>query len=162
MYVTYKEPTVDDIEMFAAQNDVTICLWEVPRERCLPKLLVQTSYEGETTVNIKTRDCNEPNDFSLEGLELILNKDEFLTAIKLNESRNFWQCAAAAGMIECESWLDLISEWGDEVIRFGDERKLRRNLGFGFELYTGRVFIDKYYQPAEPIIILLFRIVSFK
>ena len=85
--------------------------------------------------------CNDANNFSLHELELILNFDQFTGALGSNTAGNIFQCLFKSGWIDCDSWLDIISEFGTDVVKLTDERKLRQKLGVGFEIWSG-LFAD--------------------
>ena len=81
--------------------------------------------------------CNDANEFSLDELELILNVEQFTGALGSNEGGNIFQCLFKSGWIDCDSWLDIVAENGSDLIRLTDERKIRRKLGVGFEIWSG-------------------------
>ena len=141
MFKFYKAPTATDIESFARDNNVTIHVWELTRERSLPNLVTKTTHVGKSDVHIFGPYFNLGNDYCLENLELVLDVRAFKFNIRNEEAMNIWQCAQKAEMMMANSWLDIVSQWGKDSVGFSEERQLRRRLGFGFEIYTGTRFI---------------------
>ena len=81
--------------------------------------------------------CNDANEFSLDELELILDFERFTRALGTTMSGNIFQCFVKSGWIDCDSYIDIISELGSDNIRLIEERKVRRQLGVGFEIWSG-------------------------
>ena len=88
--------------------------------------------------------CNDANKFILSDLELIVDLPRFTSSLGSEESGNFFQCLFKSGWIDVDSWLDIITEVGTEEILFVDERKVRRKLGVGFEIWSGMCLISFY------------------
>ena len=88
--------------------------------------------------------CNEANEFSLDELELILDFERFTSALGTLESGNIFQCLRRSGWIDCENYLDIISEYGSDKIKLVEERKVRRKLGVGFEIWSGVFKINNF------------------
>ena len=115
-----------------------IHIWTIRRIRQLPRKLYETKIaNAKSSMHVFAPYCNDANDFSLEELELILKYDCFTSSLGTDLTGNIFQCMFKSGWVDCESYLDIISEVGSETIKLVDERKIRRKIGIGFEIWTG-------------------------
>ena len=87
---------------------------------------------------------DERYNFSMENLELVLDYQKFTSTLGSNEVGNIFQCLFKSGWIDCNSWLDIITEFGSETIKLVEERQVRRILGVGFEIWSGTLAINLF------------------
>ena len=126
------------MESYALENEVQIHIWTINRTRQLPRKLYETNSKNATSsMHVFAPFCNDANEFSLEELELILDYDRFTSSLGTEMSGNIFQCIFKSGWIDCESYLDIITEFGSETVKLIDERRFRRKIGVGFEIWTG-------------------------
>ena len=93
---------------------------------------------AKSNLHLNAPFCNQANDYSLDCLEMVINYSKFTAALGNQVSGNIFQCVMQSGWVDCISWLDLLSHIGSEEIKFVEERKFRRQVGVGFEIWSGK------------------------
>ena len=135
----YTAPTADDLETFAKENDLQIHVWTTTNSNKLPRKVKETNnLSAISNMHVSAPYFNEPNEYSLECLELVLNYQKFTAVLGTQQSGNIFECFIQSGWIDLLSSIDLISLIGSDSIDFVQERSIRRKIGIGFEIWSGK------------------------
>ena len=129
-------PRLENIDHLAEINSKQIFLWNMPNHGQIPELLHQSpAGENYVEINIVAPFFNEPNDYLLLELHLILDIDEFTKKLRKHKEGNIFQCLARSGLVEEASWEEFIVRFGSEEVDFTDEHNFIKKFGVGFEVF---------------------------
>ena len=144
-------PTPDDLNDLAFQNGKNITLWSLSNIGQIPVLLFEsTKHDNFTEINIAAPFFNEPNNFSLEELHLIIDIDEYKRKIRKFKQGNIFECLVWSGYTGSEYPDELSSIYGSLDVDLSDETKFINEFGVGFEIY---MIIHRLNKKSEKIII---------
>ena len=120
----------------ANEHDVQLHFWDQARFGKTPtKIHTVIPDHNMQVVNIVAPYFNEPNDFSLCELHLILDLDKFRRKISHETQGNFWQCVEMSDLVGCEEWGQLPHYWRSDNVDLTHEPRFIAFFNFGFTIY---------------------------
>ena len=129
-------PTAEDLNDLAFRNNKNITLWSLSNIGQTPILLFESpKYENFADLNIAAPFFNEPNNFSLEELHLIVDINEYKRKVRKFKEGNIFQCLVWSGYTGSDYWEQLASIYGSDDVDLSDEIKFIKEFGVGFEIH---------------------------
>ena len=129
-------PKPDDINQIATAHQKRIIIWNMPNYGQKPEILLQTPYdESYTEMNIVAPFFNEPNDFLLLELHLIIDIEQFKQKLRKHKEGNIFECLAWSKLVGDQSPDHLSTLYGGSEVNLCDENIFIRKLSVGFEIF---------------------------
>ena len=131
-----EKPKYDNLQYIAFEHEVQLHFWDQSRHGKCPEKIHQVVPSNELPiVNIMAPYLNEPNDFDLGSLHLILDLEKFQRKVFQETQGNFWQCCELSGLVGCEEWGQIPHYWKSDEVDLTRERMFIAFFGFGFQLF---------------------------
>ena len=154
------KPIAENLSDITNEFNIQLQIWDQARNRQVPKLIhTVNNNHCLPSVNIVAPYFNEPNDFCLSELHLILDLERFQRKVSHQTQGNFWQCCEMSDFVGCEEWGQLPHYWESDVVDITKEPRFIAFFNFGFQIFLTRkgtagsytVFerIHKTRQPAR-------------
>ena len=129
-------PTIENLDKLAQEKCKFIVFWNMPNHGQLPELLYKSPHEAHfTEINVAAPFLNEPNDYSLAELHLILDIDEFRRKLRKHKEGSLFECLAWSELCGELSAENLSSIFGTDYVDLSDEHQFIKKLGVGFEIF---------------------------
>ena len=129
-------PRIGTLHDIALEHQVQLYFWDQPRYGTVPENIHKVSPSPEyPTVNILAPYFNEPNDFDLGDLHLILDIEVFKRKIAHETQGNFWQCCEMSGYVGCEDWGQIAHYWKNDNVDLTREAVFIAFFSFGFQIF---------------------------
>ena len=117
------------------------------RNRQIPKFInCSTNSNFKSKIHICAPYLNEPNNFLLEELHLILDIEKYKKKIFNCTTGNIFQMIEMSGHVICDSWYHLMSIWGSNEVKLTDERRFWIKFNTGFEIYRVDRSSSRYFN----------------
>ena len=134
-----EKPTLENLEYISHEFNVQLHIWDQARYGKCPELInTIISNHSFPIVNIVAPYFNEPNDYSLSELHLVLDLDRFKRKISHETQGNFWMCCEMSDFVGCEDWGQLPHAWKCESVDLTKELHFIAMFGFGFQIFLTR------------------------
>ena len=152
------KPRFGILNDIAFEFQVQLHFWDQSRFGRIPEKLhsVVPSYDFPI-VNIIAPYFNEPNDFDLGNLHLILDLETFKKKISQETQGNFWQCCEMTGWVGCEEWGQIPHAWKSDEVHFAHEKTFIIFFGFGFQIFRairadrgGHTSFERIHKTRQP------------
>ena len=151
-------PQLESLPMIANENEVQLHFWDQSRHGKIPERIHSVIPCHEfPSVNIVAPYFNEPNEYDLTNLHLILDIEKFKRKITHQTQGNFWQCCEMSDLIGCEDWGQIAHEWGSDTVDLTREFNFIGKFGFGFNIfivkngnYETRVSFERIHKTRLP------------
>ena len=138
----YHELNKEDIPRFETLNAIAdkyrvqLYFWDQPRFGKIPENTHVVSPDiNYPIVNVLAPYFNEPNEFNLCELHLILDIDIFKRKIAHETQGNFWQCCELSNFVGCEDWGQIAHYWKSENVDLTREAIFIGFFNFGFQIF---------------------------
>ena len=132
-------PTFEILNDIALEHEVQLYFWDQARNGRTPENvhIVAPSLEYRM-VHILAPYFNEPNEYNLGDLHLILDIDIFKRKIAHETQGNFWQCCELSNFVGCEDWGQIAYYWKSENVDLTREAAFIAFFNFGFQIFMTR------------------------
>ena len=128
-------PDLGDVDNLARTNLKQINFWNMPNHGQIPELLYQTPQsENFQEINIVAPFLNEPNNYLLVELHLIVDIAEFKKKLRKHQEGNIFECVIRSKLLKQKSWKQLVTIFGSSEVDLSDEHMFIQKLGVGFEI----------------------------
>ena len=129
-------PTIEDVDSLAIKNSKQLIFWNMPNHGQTPELLYQSpGGENFSVVNVAAPFLNEPNNYLLLELHLIVDIDEFKRKLRKHQEGNIFECLSWSKLSGNEEWESFSSRFGSAEVDLSDETKFIQTFGVGFEIF---------------------------
>ena len=129
-------PTIEDVDNLAQANSKQIIFWNMPNHGQIPELLYESPHDDNfTVINVVAPFLNEPNDYLLVELHLIVDIDEFQRKLRKHKEGNIFECLSWSKLVGDQNWEYFVSIFGSPNVDLSDEHKFIKRLGVGFEIF---------------------------
>ena len=130
------KPRYGILSDIASEHRVQLHFWDQSRFGKVPeKIHTVIPNDDLPVVNIMSPYFNEPNDFNLGHLHLILDLQTFKKKIAQETQGNFWQCCEISGFVGCEEWGQIPHAWRSDNVDLTQEKLFIEYFGFGFQIF---------------------------
>ena len=138
----YRELSKRDAPRFGTLRDIAheyqvqLQFWDQSRLGKVPEMVhIVSPSHNYPIVNVLAPYFNEPNDFNLGDLHLILDIEKFKRKISHETQGNFWQCCEMSGYVGCEDWGQIAHYWKSDIVDLTREAVFIAFFGFGFQVF---------------------------
>ena len=120
----------------ANENQVQLHFWDQSRYGQIPEKIHSVIPNHDLPiVNIMAPYFNEPNDFNLGNLHLVLDLEKFKRKITQETQGNLWQCCEMSGLVGCEEWGQIAHAWKSDNVDLTKESWFISFFGFGLQIF---------------------------
>ena len=130
------KPRYGMLSDIANEHLVQLHFWDQARFGKVPEKIHTVIPSNDLPIiNIVAPYFNEPNDFSLDDLHLILDLDKFKRKLSHETQGNIWQCCEMSGLVGCEEWGQIPHAWKSDQVDLTKESWFISFFGFGLQIF---------------------------
>ena len=129
-------PRFDILNDIALEHEVQLHFWDQSLFGKIPENVHQVVPNLDyPIVNVLAPYFNEPNDFNLGELHLILDIEIFKRKTAQETQGNFWQCCEMSNFVGCEDWGQIAHYWKSDTVDLTREAAFIAFFSFGFQIF---------------------------
>ena len=152
------KPRYGILHDIAFEHKIQIHFWDQSRFGKVPEKVHSVIPNHDfPIVNVMAPYFNEPNDFNLGHLHLILDLQTFQKKIAQETEGNFWQCCELSGFVGCEEWGQIPHAWRSDNVALTQEKDFIDYFGFGFQIFLairavrgGHTNFERIHKTRQP------------